>query len=92
MKHDPINMNKLTIRKDSLPKVTMARAKTLVEKEARGNRIALVKGQIDLIPSKIITGVVVYIKRKRVFTPVEIGVLASIVEASMMTIPLISTV
>jgi len=48
MKHDPMNMNELTIPKDSLSKVTMVRAKTLVEKKAKGNRTPPVGGQVDL--------------------------------------------
>jgi hypothetical protein len=41
-----------------------------------------------LTPSKVIVSVLVGFKRKRVFTPVEIGVPSSTIEASMVAFPL----
>jgi hypothetical protein len=82
-----IIIDELFVPEDSVLEKTMTRNRIYIKIEVGGSHAPLLESQVDLTPFKVIAGVVAHFKRKRVFTPIEIGVLASTIEASMMTIP-----
>lgn len=80
MEDDPIIVNKPFILEDTIPEETMAGAKTLNEKE--------VKGQAYLTPLEVIICIVICFKRKRIFIAMKIVISTLFIDALMTTIPL----
>jgi hypothetical protein len=82
-----IIIDELFVPEDSVLEKTMIGNMISIKIEVGGSHTSLLEGQVDLTPFKVIAGVVAHFQRKRVFTPIETGVLALTIEASIMTIP-----
>jgi hypothetical protein len=82
-----IIIDELFVPEDSVLEKTMTGNRISIKIKVGGSHTPLLEGQVDLTPFKVIAGVIAHFKTKRVFTPIETGVLASTIKAYMMTIP-----
>lgn len=71
-----IIIDELFVPEDSVLEKTMIGNMISIKIEVGGSHTSLLEGQVDLTPFKVIAGVVAHFQRKRVFTPIETGVLA----------------
>lgn len=80
--------NPIIIDEFSIPARTMVGVRTPIEKEVKGNRTPLTRGQVDLTPSDMIGSFVARFKLKRVSTFVKTGSPTLTSKAPMVVFPL----